>query len=926
MKKFTLITVFVALLCFVACRREALPVEPETPTIEMEDVSFCADVDDDQTKVDFEYNSGLYMKWHGDEQLHVFIKHSDGTIEQPEAGIIDCIPESLSPNRFSLEFAGSVRARKNPETDKFVFVYADIETVVVKGQQKVMYNYNLNKQTVVVNGDEGLGDLQHSCPIVFEYDAEDNIVVSKKACVIKLIASNLPVNAKVTGLTIYAGADENVFPTVVDVTTFDYLSSNKSNSLSYAFENAVTDSNGEVTLYMTAPLVSGSKNYEIDVVCEKDGEYQTKKAVKSITGESALSVSKLYKLTRDAWAGGINPGTVVGNPEDNMESIVGQWDKTGFLSNDIYGVLDLGKPENLSLEHNAIINLIQKAYTKTSGDNDIYVHPAAVLAAGKAGQKEKTSHPMTSDGPQYVRVSGDYSSSEDLTFNNIVLKEPTQLYMTFVDSKAWNTNTIGYYCYPTAQEESYKTKTGHDDIHEMVVFPSTSQNLTDPTVTHKFDAKTTAMLLYPQYDAEHQLTGAMKKEFAAGTTVGIFGYTNGLDTSKDFALLPLTQGSGCKGVHYTNIAWNRRNWFSPDEESRPYWNQIAVLRVIMPGEHTPRTDCLIVTMKDEYTWHGSGQDARTWTNPILLIYATNPNAIDFMAGDRADRWTSSVDMNGLTFGINYDLDGVTSTNTANSFSGSYQSTIRVANTEFGSFCNFSVVAGGVDITEHVVSFNAERTQAEVNIPRTKAAGEIKITAHAAKNVMVQSLTASQLMELAKQTGDLPTYRLILHCSTNTADKVVAFGMDKNGSYCRPFAQCPFANKTYQDPTTVKVEDQYNDYEWSLEKTTDSEGRFVGFKLKKVTKITDTEVTVDGYITRGSDNYAKLTGSGTALTAEAIDSGYEMKLKSPDSSYQYMTCAIGSTLKNAAFWQGGHVDLYGKWRVYKVWLQDAPAGN
>lgn len=904
-----------------SCAPEVLPVVPEEPQQEQmatEHLFFAAAMIDEETKVDFEYNSKLRMTWHGDEVLHVYIKRQNGTIEQPEAGIVEAVSGSLCENNRSLSFEGDVRARTNPETDKFIFMYAELGSVVVGGTQKLVYNYDFTKQTIDAS-DEGLGSLRTCFPIIFEENDVAVMKAERKACVVKLAATGLPANAKVTSVNFYSASE--IFPKVVDVTGFNFATTNLSHTLSYAIENASTDNSGAVTLYLAAPLVQGEKEYTITVVCEKDGEYVSKKAQTGITGTSALSVSKLYNLRRGEWDGGVNPGTVVGNPGDKMESIVGQWDKTGYLSNDVYGVLEKGKPQYLSLMHNAIINATQKAYRKSSVSNrDLFIHPAAVRAAGKQGQPEETGQTLATNGPQYVEVTGTYSTAEDLTFNNIRLKKATKLYMTFVDSKAYNTNTVGYYCYPTSAEIEYAGKVGHDKIHEMVVFPSTSQDLTDPTVTHKFDAKTTAELLYPEYDKESKLTGVLTQTFAAGTTVGFFGYTNGLDNTKDFAIKPLTSDPTAGGVHYTNIAWNRRNVFDP----QPYWNQISVLRVIMSGESEPRTDCVILAMKDKYVAHSVG-GAATWTNPIILIYASDPDAIDFETSKGF--WTSTVDLNDVQFGISYDLDAVTSTNTANVFDSStgYTTTLAVANSEFGGFSTLQITAGGVDITDRAVKYNnGEKTSATVTITKDDAAGDIVIKAHAAKNIMVQSLTAADLMSLAEQTGDLPTFRLILHCTTASSG-VVAFGMDKSGSYCRPNSMCPFANKIYQEPTRVKVEDQYNDYEWSLEKAVDGSGNFIGFKLKKVTKISETQMQLDGYIKRASvgTTYAILEDTGTILTAEQIESGYQMYIKSGDSSYQYLTCAFGSNLKNAVFWSfSDHVEkLYGKWTVYKVWLED-----
>lgn len=892
-------------------------------------VEFYADVrekEEGATKVDFEYSDKLYNRWEGNEEMDVYIKHN-GTYEY--AGRIPAVEGSLSSDKFSLSFAGDVKKRENPETDTFVMVYTNSGAA-----------YDWTKQTLDMReeaaGTNGLKALKSFSPIVWDFDAETGTYsnMSNKACYIRFAASGLSANVKVKSLSIY-NPQEAVFPKTFSLETFDYQSDNKSKTLSYVFENLETDGSGNLEIFLAAPIIptsdkSGDKAYEIHVVTEDAQQTISTLSTAGIASMSAMSASKVYKLTRSSFVGATNPATTVGQTQGGstgagdvvIESIIGQWDKTGYLSNDIYGVLEMGKPENLDNSHNRAINAIQKIYNVYfSGNLDTKIHRGAVEVAGKAGQKEGTDLEMTNNGPQYVT-----SIDNDGTFNDIVLTKDTEVFMTFIDSKAWNTNTIGYYCYTPQDSTECKASGSHGKVHDLIVFPSTSQSTKGEQLVHKFEAKTTAQLLYPAS------TGSFSKKFPAGTTIGLMERVNALEDTKDFALKAISNSSP---VHYTNIAWNKLNTLG----FRDYWNQIAVLKFKMPEDADFNRHGLIYAMKDKYAAHGSGNDAANWTNPIILIYTSEPDAIKFSRSK--DYWTHTVNISDedATFNLEYNLDGVTSSkgdatirlDSGNFTDGKYTTTLKVANSEFGQFSALSVTIGGKDVTSSVVKNNTGY-QADIEIPQTSVCGNVHIKAHTARQIYAQSLTAEQLMALASNTApeDLPLFRLILH-STTAAHGNVAFGLDPYGnSFILPQAQSPLYNAnsqhTFSTSTAVKVSDQYNDYEWSIEKAEDSSGNFIGFRLKKVTKYADDDVRTDGFITRGPDYYGypsvRLSDEGTVLTAEPVGSGYQMRIRSAEDSYQYMTCAIGQSLQSAIFNSAGtHTNQYGTWLVYMVTLSN-----
>lgn len=652
-----IITLVAAAMVAASCLK---PVDPQPEVLEH--VEFCANVVEDETKVDFDYTTigektGLYTRWDGTEEMDVYAKHTNGTYDY--AGRIQAVPGSLSADRFSLRFVGDVASRKDP-SDTWIMVYTAsgarfTSTGVYKQDAELLYDWT--KQTIDFADDVqegnvyGLKSLKHYFPMVWELDVDGNPTsVSKKACIVKFVGSGLEAGSQITSFAIHAKPvgsalqDPADFSKFFDLSRFSYASSNKSTTLSYAFYNAVVGPSGDITIYMAAPVVGNiDKNYEIHLITEKDGIYSTFKTTAGITSAKAFSQSELYNLrrARSAMQGEHNPGTVVGKPEDNVESVVGQWDKTGFLSNDIYGILNLGKPENLTADHNSTIDAIHRLYNGSGwySNTDPRIHPLGVASAGKAGFPELTQLSMSENGPQYI-TSADVTDGRDaVDFNNIVLTKETEVYMTFVDSRAWNTNTIGYYCYPLSKRDEYLPLAGHSKIHEMIVFPSTSQNTKDPTLVHKFDAKTTAQLLYPETDSDGQFTGTMRKKFPAGTMLGLLGRTNSMDTSRDFALYDISRDHP---AHYTNVAWNRVNLECPLPltTTENYWNQIAVVRIKEGGVY--KNNCLMYVMKDAYLSHTTSA-ARNWTNPILLIYTSEPDAIDFERS--AAYWKFALELN-----------------------------------------------------------------------------------------------------------------------------------------------------------------------------------------------------------------------------------------------------------------------------------------
>lgn len=642
MYKSLLLTLSAILLA--ACTAK-VPVDP-SPEGETERIEFTAISRDADSKVIYEYTNGLHMKWKGDESLEVYIQHAYGSCDGVSKGTLHAVEGTLADEGYSLKFAGEAQARQLPG-DKFVLAYT--------GEGSFTDNdFNWTRQTLEVGSDSGLSQLKRFTPITWTDINSANPVMTKHACVIKFTGSGLPANAAIKSIAIVANGERQVAghaPGHIFPTGFSFANSFRNEAgdgnvindgggltLVYVFTDARTDNSGAFTAYLAAPVIDAVgesvNNFSIQIICEEsNGTVSTKKATQNITAGTFMSGIKLYNLGRTAFVGSVNPATVIGgvadpsdpnDPLNNTESITGQWDKFGALSNDIYGVLEKGK--NITDDHRALIEALYQAYTSTAkvGDKntfcDSYIHPVMARLASPVDDPIDQSTLVTVTGPQYVATSVQGTDAAKQSFNNIVLTKDTEVYMTFINTLAWNFNTIGYYCYPHQQETEYQSLDKFKDTHKYVVIPSTSDK---PKDGHRvLPAKTTAQLLYPDRQA-----GSFATTFPKGTVIGLFDIVNGMDTSSDFALKePGKYTDGDVYFTFTNIAWNAINDITsrPFPGSSSFYNFIAAARIKFGN--TLENHALLYGIKDKPKLHSS-QNAATWTNPIILIYTSKPDAI-----------------------------------------------------------------------------------------------------------------------------------------------------------------------------------------------------------------------------------------------------------------------------------------------------------
>lgn len=163
------------------------------------------------------------------------------------------------------------------------------------------------------------------------------------------------------------------------------------------------------------------------------------------------------------------------------------------------------------------------------------------------------------DGGSSLNMLGRSDEKQDnVTFNNILITEPTEVYVTFISDFAWNRDLLGYYHYPTDNESSITSS----DVKNTIIFPDFSKPEHEPFAKglsghndgdnigtpEQAPAKEfeTVKLLYTDADGYSSTT------FPAGTTIGFMMMINVKATTK--TLMTWSQWR-----IFTNSAWNKEN-------------------------------------------------------------------------------------------------------------------------------------------------------------------------------------------------------------------------------------------------------------------------------------------------------------------------------------------------------------------------------
>lgn len=642
MRKYYIIFIFISsILC--ACNH--METSSDDSSIEYVDVEFVASANDANaaTKIDFSYDSALQMVWSEGDRLNIFILKSNGSYERAEVNGQPSYMSQKEGTEFdenTLVFAGKARALADGE--KYVFTYPPITD-----------EWNGSVASVdLVNG--AAAELKGYTFLRWDYDlASGEAALSKQSSIMKFtLAGMLPENADIKSITLAAsGGSGNVFMATTDLAILgNTMFRTTTDNITYTFSGLRTNTSGGVdaTIFLPTPLANADftgdgKYYDIHVVCEKNGVITNEKTNRTIAATNAFKQAIVYPVSRgnkeNDFGAAQNPGssvdggTNVTEPEKTITSVIGPWDDYGRPTDDIYGILSAGENFRNNNQHaRLVIQAARNLYT--SGSDNINVHGDDFRSyfwtlCGDTG---------SSSGPQYVTTAQMSDGSVDLDFNNVRIVKDTKVYLTFIGTRAWNKNSLGYYVYPTSKETEFKecpTSFPQQKVQEQLVFPSLSQPVNGSAVDKQYaviDPMTTVQMLNPEYDGQGNIVG-YSATFPAGTTIGFV--TRVAKWSDKLSASALNLQSRAL---YTNAAWNVNNnnvtgslqgWpleYS-DGSARTINNAIAARRLLVgTGGYEPH--CLVYGTFDAAPDNSANYNAR-FCNPVFLVYTEEENAIDY---------------------------------------------------------------------------------------------------------------------------------------------------------------------------------------------------------------------------------------------------------------------------------------------------------
>lgn len=490
--------------------------------------------------------NGLQLSWSEYEQLGVYIQNtSTNAIER--AGFISSIGHD--GDRGSRTFTGAVKEKTSGE--KYIYMHPDLgsqTSIDYTTQNGVLGSTaHLSKYIPLVwrEGNpkpENQGYIVH---VKMHFKDDPGTIRSIKMCTMK------------------RGNEDRIFPKAFDTSRISAdvnnsvasntqgtelsTDNNYTDNIILSVEGSATevgtgaDRHWEADAYIVCSSVENlnvfSTKYQVKADC--DGGLFTCSNFISFPGQdkepastsrtlAMLSDGKVYnlnaKLTKDVC------NTIISSSY-GISSILGMWNNNGEPY-DPMGLI-VNNPENLPSQlhnnRNAIITRYKEAPKQASlklNYSDLY----------------KTNNPN----------NGTDWKQEDVTFNNISIVEPTEVFFTYLHNDGdqgagvaygtyRNKNLVGYYYYDTPQDGG-NAPSSPNAVQKNIVFPNT-------TVIEEFK---TVQLLYTDKN------GYVSKTFPAGVTVGFYLMINPTATdaehSADFSLMKWTQWTA-----YSNSVWNKSN-------------------------------------------------------------------------------------------------------------------------------------------------------------------------------------------------------------------------------------------------------------------------------------------------------------------------------------------------------------------------------
>lgn len=442
------------------------------------EVTFRGSFEEPATKVAFNYATGqLKMHWEGAEELGVYIKKNDGTIEY--AGTIIGDSETLNSEKTEQTFKGTAGALENGES------YVFVTPAPVGGTTFPTIDWTSQSARLLNQENTGLESLKNYVPYIWIEQTDGLYAIQKQCSVFRLCLTFNENPGKITSIKVKSmdldGKNDKVFPKAFK---YDNLLK-ENNGQTFADWTSATDApsedyTNEITLniegdglcqnnqnqwiaeaYMAVNsskrLNAFSSKFKVEAIAQ-NGVYSSE--FRSFPGQETVSmdpnnenklvslndatdtstpVYKLFKIARPMSSEGALTRV---NTNYNVFSLLGMWNQYGQLTDPESYIVDSTLwPSQLSDNQSAISNwTIGKSATPTFL-SELYTH---------AGVDEKQSN---------------------VTFNNItIVNEPTEVYLTFLSEYAWNQNLLGYYHYDSSDTPSSLS------VRKTIVFPDASKS------------------------------------------------------------------------------------------------------------------------------------------------------------------------------------------------------------------------------------------------------------------------------------------------------------------------------------------------------------------------------------------------------------------------------------------------------------------
>lgn len=552
-------------------------------------------------------NTNLRLTWSNEETLGVYIKSGTsyfyaGTLTGTGAsGTTSCV------------FTGQVLSKR--EGEEYLFMHPAIagETVGSAAQGSISFN----NASASINGTSHLNSV---LPLLWhESSAGSNTPAEYQGLVIIAhlqFATDPDQIQSVTLQTMDRDTDDPVF-----TSTFSAATMSGSPTLSKSI--TVNISSGSLNQDQSTHLYEGEvyipcghssadvfrSKYNLKVVT-KDGKTYYSEYLSFPGQDSApssiltmpLANGKCYTLTAPM-SEGFAP-TVISS-QYKVNSLLGMWN-------------EFGKP----YDPNGLIVYSGEGDLPSSLPTQLADNKASILARYMNNGTGTPTFFGAGTTSLYESGRGDDVKQDNVTFNNITLTSPSEVFVTFISEFGWNENLLGYYHYPQdgTPTSSSVTKTlifpnvskpAHEPFNKGVGQDKNNIGTADDAPLREFE---TVKLLYtdPQ-------TGISTTTFPAGVSIGFFMMidTEAREDSpkSGYDLLNWNQWR-----LFTNSAWNADNSKWP---ATGYTNSNFFASGDVCNGDSPVQGLAIYGVKDR----GDNNDATAYGAMIFMVSTSVPTAM-----------------------------------------------------------------------------------------------------------------------------------------------------------------------------------------------------------------------------------------------------------------------------------------------------------